>query len=274
MNDINDDILLNILIVTDVIDNLLLVNKRIYIFGNREYIWYCKYSYRYPEKVRKLLLWKDCYKYESCPKFNIYDMNGLKSWEIMDLGLHMITSVNKTVKENEYIHLGLQIKGTREEIEKYVSAEQCSTSELLIEINNKNIFLSRKQTYVVKDFKHISTIGNNVYPKLKKKKLSLELIDIAKEQGLILSAKNPYKVHYLTNIVNMWNKDKTLFYISKTYRIYGSIYTIIDSLRDMNIGDDEIQNVVNNLVTYYNYLYDPHKDWIKEELEKSYPKFK
>lgn len=268
-----DDIILNILIHTDPIDNLLLVNKRLYIFGNNEYVWFCKYKYTYPNKIRKLLLWKDSYKYESCSKFNIYDMNGLKSWEIMDLRLNMITTIDKTIKDNEYIHLGLQIKGGREEVEKYVNVEQCVTSELLIEINNKNNFLSRKQTPVVKNFKRLDIINNNVYPKLKKKKLSLELIDIARQQGLILSAKNPYKVHYLSNIVNMWNKDKTLFYISKTYRIYGSIYTIIDALRDVGVGDDEIQNVVNNLVTYYNYLYDPHKDWIKEELEKSYPNF-
>jgi hypothetical protein len=287
MQTLHYDIMLYILILSDTIDNLIATNKCFNMLGNNEYTWFCKYKYKYPDKTRKLLLWKDSYKYESCTKWNIYDVNGLKSWEVMDIDHNMIIPINKYPKDDEYIHPGLKIKGTKSSI-----VTECITDNIVTEcitkdnfekepyktligneILNKDNFISRKQTPVVKNFKHINYINSNVCTKLKKKKLTLELINLAKKQGLILSAKNPYKIHYLYEIVNIWKNNKTLFYISKEYHIYGSIYTIIDALRDMNIDDTNIQNVVNNLVTYYNYFDPPHKDWIESELNTIYPEF-
>jgi len=188
----------------------------------------------------------------------------------MDIDNDIIVSVNKSLVN---LHLGLKIcsKNIFGITNKVVVTDDCKALE--IELKNKDLFLSRKQTPVVKHFKCINYIDNDVYPRIKKKKLTLELIDLATKQGLILSAKNPYKIHYLSEIVNIWKNDKTLFYVSKEYRIYGSIYSIIDGLRNINLSDQEIQNVVNNLITYYNYLDYPHKDWINDDLLAKYPEY-
>lgn len=272
MNIVHDDIIINILIFTDPIDDLQSANKRLYLLCNKEYVWYCKYKYKFPNKVRQLLLWKDAYLYETNLKW-IYDVNKLESWELMDMDNNMIISVNKTLTN---FHLGFKICGKN--IENILNTFGITNIKdnydaLQIEIVNKDRFLSRKYTPNVKNFRQLNYIDNEVYPRLKKRLLTLDLIELARKQGLLISAKNPYKIHYLSEIINIWENDRTLFYISKEYRIYGSTYSIIDALRNIYLLDDEIQNIVNNLVTYYNYMDDSNKDWINTELNTKYPEY-
>lgn len=101
------------------------------------------------------------------------------------------------------------------------------------------------------------------------KEFTSEYISILKQYGLFLNVNS-------NTVIMLFDKSLPCqfnFFYNNNYRIAGSILNIIDFLREYGYHDDIIQTIMDNSITYYNYLKEPYKTMVKTETMMRYPEF-